>query len=129
MIVVEDAAVVAWMERRLGVTLAPPLIARGFLTDDGRPLAAVVFNCYTRSDIELTVVAERVTRGVLRYVAAYVFRQLGCRRATVRTRRRNRRAQKMALRCGFRFESVAKHYFPDDDAVVFRMLRDECRWL
>jgi hypothetical protein len=128
MIVVDGEEVVAYVERRLGVTLARPRLVRGFLADDGKPLAAVVFNCYTRSDIELTVVAERVTRGVIRYVAGYVFDQLGCRRATVRTKKKNKYAQKMALRCGFKFESVARHYFVDDDAVVFRMLRHECRW-
>jgi hypothetical protein len=128
MIVVDGPDVVAYMERRLGVKFSQPNIVRGFLTNDAKPLAAVVFSHYTGANIELTVVAERVTRGVVRFIAAYVFRQLGCRRATVRTKKRNKHAQKMALRCGFKFESVARHYFADDDAVVFRMLKDECRW-
>jgi hypothetical protein len=130
MIVVEGDEVAAYMERRLGCKFAEPYIVRGLMTDDGKPLAAVVFNCFTGADIEITVVAERLTRGVIRFCATYVFRQLGCRRATVRTKKRNKRAQSLARRCGFKFEAVAKHFYPDDDAVVFRMLRNDAhRWM
>jgi hypothetical protein len=129
MIVVEDPAVVAWMERRLGVTFSHPHIVRGFMTDDGKLLCAVLFNNYSGSNIDISVASRRITRGVLRYVARYVFAQLGCRRLTTITKKRNKHAQRMAARCGFKFESVARHFFPDDDGVVFRMLRDECRWM
>lgn len=125
-------AVKQYIENRLGVFISEPSISLGFATSGRvRPLCAVVLNDYTGSNIELTIVAERggVTLGVLRYLARYIFGQLGCRRVTIRTKKRNKTVQKMALRYGFRFEAVAKHYYFDDDAVIYRMLRADCPWL
>lgn len=132
MIVLEnDDAVAAYIERRLGISLSHPRSVVGFMTDEKRPLCAVVMNDYTGANIELTIVAERggLTRGVVGYLARHVFIKNGCRRLTVRTKKRNKLVARMAGRFGFTFECVAKQYFHDDDAVVYRMLKSECRWL
>lgn len=128
--VVEGEAVLPFVESRLKTKIHPPCIVRGFVAENGRALCAVVFNDFNQSNIELTIVADPagVTRGVLRYIAGYVFGQLGCRRITIRTKKRNKHAIRMAHRFGFTFEMVCKRYFPDDDAVVFRMFREDCRW-
>lgn len=128
----ECPAVKAYIERCLRTKLSDPCIVLGFVTSDrSRPLCAVLLNSYTGANIDLSVVAEPggATLGVIRYLCDYVFVQLGCRRLTVRTRKRNKLVQKMARRCGFTFEAVAKHHYHDDDAVVFRMLKHECKWL
>lgn len=131
MIVVDGAEIGAYVGARLGVAIAEPFKALGFMTDDKRPLSAFVFNDFNQSNIEMTIVAEPggINRQVIRYVANYVFNTSKCRRLTVRTKKRNKRILQLAPRYGFKYECLAKHYFPDDDAVVFRMLRDECRWL
>ena len=131
MIVVDGPEIGAYVGKRLGVAIAEPFQAIGFLTDDKRPLAAFVFNDFNQSNIEMTIVAEPggINRQVIRYIANYVFNTSKCRRLTVRTKKRNKRILKLAPRYGFKYECLAKHYFPDDDAVVFRMLRDECRWI
>lgn len=131
MIVVDGAAIGEYVGSRLGVTISPPFQAIGFLTDDKRPLSAFVFNDFNSANIEMTIVAEPggITRQVIRYVANYVFNTSKCRRLTVRTKRRNKLVLKLAPRYGFKYECIAKHYFNDDDAVVFRMLREECRFL
>jgi len=122
--------VVKYVEDKLAIKICPPSIAIGFVAGDGRPLCAFVFSGYNHSNIDMTIVAEPggVTRGVLRYIADYVFRQLNCQRMTAYIKKRNKRALKMAPRFGFEYEFVAKKYFRDDDAVIFRMLRDNCRW-
>jgi hypothetical protein len=131
MITVEGEEVAAFIEKKLGVTISKPYIALGFLTNDKRPLSAFVFNDHTGANIEMTAFAELggITRGVARYIARYVFEQLGCRRLTVRTKKRNKRVLQLAPRYGFKYEGVAKHFYADDDAVVFRMLKSECPWL
>lgn len=132
MIVVPDAPeVIGYVERTLGIKLSPPYHAFGYVTDNGAPLCAVVINDYTGSNCELTIVSERggLKRPVLRHIANYAFNQLGCRRVTVRTRKRNKPVQKLAQRAGFKFENVASDYFDDDDAVVYRMKRDDCPWI
>lgn len=131
MILVEGENVAPFIESKLGIRLSEPYRAFGFMSDDKRPLCAFVFNDLSGANVEMTVYAEPggITRGVLRYIANYVFNKNQCRRLTVRTKKRNRRVLKLAPRYGFQYECVAKHYFPDDDAVVFRMLREDCRWL
>lgn len=131
MIVVDGPEIGTYVGKRLGVEISPPFQAIGFMTDDKRPLSAFVFNDFNQSNMEMTIVAEPggITRQVIRYVANYVFNTSKCRRLTVRTKRRNKRILKLAPRYGFKYECLARHYFPDDDAVVFRMLRDECRWI
>lgn len=133
MIVVQDVPeVAAYVERSLGMKLSEPRIVLGFIRDDGRPMAAAVLNDYTGSNIEVTIVAEPrgVTLELLSYLGRYIFKQLGCRRLTVRTKKRNRHARRILHnpRHRFQFECVARDYFPDDDAVVFRLLKNDCPW-
>lgn len=131
MIVVDGDAIADYVASKLKVKISPPFQAIGFLTDDRRPMSAFVFNDYSDSNIELTAFAEPggISRGVLRYVAHYVFVKNNCRRLTVRTKKRNKRVLQLAPRYGFKYESVAKHFYADDDAVVFRMLKSDCIWL
>lgn len=128
---VQSEAIVGFIENKLGAKFCPPYQAFGFVSDAGKPMCAFVFNDHTGANIEMSVFAEPggMTRGVLRYVANYVFNKSQCRRLTVRTRKRNKRVLRVAPRYGFTYESVMKHYYADDDAVVFRMLREDCRFL
>lgn len=131
MIVVDGDAIANYVSSKLGVTISPPFQAIGFLTNDKRPLSAFVFNDFNHANMEVTIVSEPggITREVLRYVADYVFKKSKCRRLTVRTKKRNKRVLKLAPRYGFKYECIAKHFFADDDAVVFRMLKEDCRFL
>lgn len=129
MIVVTDDAVVRYIERALDVTIDRPCISFGLMTDGKEPLCAVVFNDYNGANIEMTMVCERMTRGVVRYIAQYVFGKCGCERLTVRIKKQNKRAIRAAKRFGFVFEAGLRRYYKDDDAHLFRMLKAECRWL
>jgi hypothetical protein len=126
---IENEAIASFIEEKLQVKISPPYTAFGFASDDNRPLCAVLFNEFNQSNIEMTIYAEPggITREVIRYVANYVFVKNNCRRLTVRTKKRNKRVLQLAPRYGFKYECIAKQFFPDDDAVVFRMLRQECR--
>jgi hypothetical protein len=135
-IVVNGPEVVGYVERCLNIKISEPNITFGFMSGKdkehpGRPLCAVVLNEYNGSNIELTVCAVPggSTRGVFRFLARYVFEQLGCRRLTARCKARNKYARKMAERVGFKYESVAQRFFTDDDATVLRMFKEDCTWL
>ena len=127
----ENKHIAEGVGRKLGVRIFPPYFAIGFATDDKRPMAAAVFNEFNGSNIELTIWAEKgkITKGIIQTIANYVFNQLKCRRLTVRTKKRNKAVLKLALRCGFTYEHVVSRYFTDDDAVVFRMYPEDCRFL
>lgn len=131
MIVLQTPEVAGYVEQRLGVKIHPPSTCLGFATDAGRPLMAAVFNGYNGANMDMSMVAEPggITREALRYIAHYVFVTNGCRRLTIRTKKRNKTVLKLAPKAGFKFEAVASDYYPDSDAVVFRMLKSECEWL
>jgi hypothetical protein len=128
---VEDARVAAYIEGKLGLKLSAPFYAMGFVAEDERPLCGFVFNGFNSANIDITVVAEPggITLGVLKAVSAYAFDQLQCRRVSARIKKRNKRAIRAAIRFGFVFENVAHRYFNDDDAVVYRMMKEDCRWI
>jgi hypothetical protein len=128
---IENEAIVGFIEQKLQIRISPPYTAFGFASDDNRPMCAVLFNDFSGANIEMTIYAEPggVTRQVLRYLANYVFVKNQCRRLTVRTKKRNKRVLQLAPRYGFKYECIAKRYFADDDAVVFRMLKEDCRFL
>jgi hypothetical protein len=129
--VVSGDAVGGYIAGRLGVHLTPPFQAMGFLGGDGRPLAAALFNGFNGSSIEVSIVAEPggLTRSVIRYVAQYAFVHCGCRRLQAHVSKRNKRMLRLMPRLGFKFEAVAAGYYPDSDAVVFRGLANEQRWI
>lgn len=128
---IENEAIAGFIEQKLQIKISPPYTAFGFVSDDDRPMCAALFNDFSGANIEMTIYAEPggISRQVLRYLANYVFVKNGCRRLTVRTKKRNKRVLQLAPRYGFKYECIAKHYFADDDAVIFRMLREDCRFL
>jgi RimJ/RimL family protein N-acetyltransferase len=126
-----DALVAAWAKARHGMEFFPPSLAVG-LAENGTLVGAIVFNNYTRSSIELSVAGETraFTPRVVRWCFGYVFGQLGCARATLRTAKRKRRVRDLILRLGFRPEGKLRRYYGTDDAMMYGLLKDEAgRWL
>lgn len=125
----EDETVAAVVAAGLNRAVLPPFTAMGIVGSDGLLRGGYVFNDFNGSNIELTVFAPGLmTRGHFRAIAAYCFDQLGCRRVTARTLKSNRKASRALTKAGFKFEAVLRGYFPEGDAVLYRMLKDECRW-
>lgn len=138
-----DATIAEWVGARIGVPVAPPYTALGWIEDfvdqDGRErpgggtlrVGFVFYGYAPGGNIDIAVAASgRLTRGMLATVADYVFDQIGATRITARAFKRNGQACDMLKRAGFTAECVAKAYYgPADDAVQFRMLRRDCRWL
>lgn len=106
--------------------------AIGWSGDNGL-YAGVVYHNYRKTDIELVVYSERVnwlTRKVLQYIFTYPYIQLGCVRTTAVTGRKNHRTRKLLLGVGYRLEGVCRKGMDGkQDAFIYGMLRDECKWL
>ncbi len=64
-----------------------------------------------------------------RYMFDYPFNQLKVRRCTAYVNSNNKHAIDIDERLGFIYEATLENYFPDGDAIVFKMTRDECKWL
>ena len=102
------------------------------LEEDGKPIAAVVFNLFSGCDIAMHVAAEGkrwMSREYLRTCFAYPFIQLGCRRVTAYVSSRNETAWQFVRHLGFQQEGLMREAVPDDDVMVYGMLKNECRWI
>lgn len=126
-----DVAVAEWVSSRIGEPIVPPYTALGWINGDGDLAVGFVFFGYIPGgNIEMGLAASgRLTRGILCAVADYAFRQSGASRITAHTKRKNIRAADMLKRAGFVQECVCRDYYPDDDAVQFRLTKAGCKWL
>lgn len=126
-IVQADNVAAAMVQGTLGVTLSPPFI--GLCVMDGEKVkGVVVFNDYTGANIEMTGVGTGCwSPSIIRDLARYCFKQLGCRRVTARTAVSNAKAIRALERIGFQREGLARQWFDGEDAIVFGLLASEQR--
>lgn len=133
-IVGHDEAVADWAGKRLGRPFTPPYVAIGFSRDGERLHGAAVFNGWNGANIDLTIYGPGcLTRGAIRAVYDYAFRQIGAARMTARTARTNKPMKRLIPRLGFEYEGVAKRYYgPErkDDAIVFGLFPERAKdWI
>ena len=121
-----------WMGHALGTEFHPPFVTIGF-SHDGETLAGgALFNGWNGANMDITIAGPGcMTRQAIETVYRYVFDQARAERMTARTARNNARMKKLLPRLGFKFESIARHWYgPDDDAIVYALFRDPAmRWL
>lgn len=132
LVIGQDKEVAAWVAARIPHvrTFGDGAYAIG-VTRDNEPIGGVVYTNYREGDIEMSAAGSPgwLDRFILDVVFAYPFRQLGCRRVTTIVPKRLKAVRRFNEKVGFRLEGVIREGFPKDDAVVFGMLRRECRWL
>jgi RimJ/RimL family protein N-acetyltransferase len=135
-----DAAVAEWVRARIPDPVDDwgPCAALGITDDDGRELiAGIVFNNYRWPTVESSIASTTphwCSRRNLAAIFAYPFWQLEVRRVGALTAAQNTGVRRFLLRLGYRQEGVARQAVRLDggavgDAVIFGMLRSECRWL
>jgi RimJ/RimL family protein N-acetyltransferase len=98
---------------------------------DGSLLGAVLYTNFRDQSIEMTSAGEPgwLSRGNLRAFFSYPFGQLQVRRVTGIVHRKNKHARNINERLGFKLEGVCRHGFKDGDAMIYGMLKQECRWI
>ncbi|MBX4899163.1 GNAT family N-acetyltransferase [Rhizobium bangladeshense] len=116
--------IAAWVGAKIGVEFHPPYTTLAHV-DRGRIIAGFIFNAWTEHDIEISVAADRLSLALMRTVFDYVVNQLGCRRATCRTRADNSKAQTLLERCGARQEGRQRGYFGDCDALLYAIMKED----
>jgi RimJ/RimL family protein N-acetyltransferase len=126
-----DQHVARYMAGKMGQIFITPYTAIGILGANGQLVGGMLFNQYTEGDVEVTLYApSRLGRGVLRAISAYVYFTLGCNRMSARTRASSLAVQGVLRKCGFQQEGRLREYYQDgEDAILFGMLKSECRWL
>lgn len=117
-----------WVEGRTGLKFWREGTAALAAWDGKRIRGALVFQSRTPHDVEITVAADDLPRSLLRAGYRYVVGQLGCSRATFRTRDDNVAAVFAMARLGAVQEGRMTRYFGDHDALVFGILKENYRY-
>lgn len=127
------------MEKIPGLALAPGMFQAMMVVNDNKDfVAGVVFTNFRSTsgvptDVEISCAAETPAAwrpNVCAAVFNYVFEQLGCVRCTSITVKGNRRARDFLESLGFQLEgNVRKGYDGRRDALIYGLLRSECRFL
>jgi hypothetical protein len=117
--------------RGIGLLEAPP--------DDGGPVveAQLIAACWyegwngANMNIHVAALPNRrwMTRDFLWYVFHYPFVECGVKRLTGLVASTNHAARRFDEHIGFTLEATLKDAAPDGDMLVYRMFKDECRWL
>lgn len=129
MIIVSAPGAAVWAGERLGCTFTPPYEAVAILDDSDQIRGAVVFNDYADSNIEMTCVGRNwLTPQVAHDLARYCFDTLKCHRVTMRTRKSKRDVRAMILRLGAKQEGTLRRWYGNEDAIIYGLLKDECRF-
>lgn len=125
----DNRGIATWAAKELGVTFAEPFLSLGVYDARRVIIGAIVLNNYDGHNVDMSGTGVGAfTPSVVRSIANYIFNELGCCRITLKTRRSNRKARKLLGR-HFVYEATLKRGFGDEDALQFRMCRDECPWL
>jgi RimJ/RimL family protein N-acetyltransferase len=129
-----DKEVKTWVEDMLGgMNLQEPFVAIG-MEDKGEIVAGVVYNNYRNGrDIEVHLAGKDgklwATKKALGVWFGYPFNQLGVERITASVAGKNMKARKFDEHVGFIQEGVMRGALPNDDLIIYGMLRTECRWI
>lgn len=123
--VVTGAPVALFVGERCGASFVPPYTALGF-ERGGQIVAGAVFNVFTGPSVEVTVAAlpGGISRSFIRACGDYVFKQLGCERATFTTE--SPEVAKLAQRLGSQTEGrLRNHFGKDRDGIVLGILKQD----
>jgi RimJ/RimL family protein N-acetyltransferase len=127
-----DAALIPWIEQRLGHKLREDAKAIGVMRD-GRLVAVIAYDTFSLCDCNMHVASDDsgrwLDRSVLLHAFAYPFIQLRLRRVTALVPASNHKALKLDRHLGFVDEGYHPRSMPNDDTVTLGMLREHCRWI
>ncbi len=125
--IVTDPRVAAFIADGLKYPLCPPYSFIGW-ERDGQITGAALFNCFEGPAVHVGAVGSGWTRGFLRAVGDYVYRQLRCERITLTTE--SETVAKYAERLGAVREGVLRNHFGKGrNGIVLGILKDEYLYL
>lgn len=125
--IVTDDRVAKFVGERLGFGVFPPWTAMG-VEKNGEIVGGVIFNCFEGRDVHVTVAGKGFTKDFLEKAGDYVYKQLGCTRATIQTEQDY--VITLSKKLGAKVEGRLRDHFGEGrDAVVLGILKREYRFL
>lgn len=107
--------------------------ALGVVRDDVL-IGGVVYHAFRPRDrdIQVSIAFDRADWALpstLRTLFSYPFQQLGCIRITAIVSRQNKHCRRFTAGLGFKLEGVMRKAINGQDAFLFGMLKEECRFI
>lgn len=99
---------------------------------NGQLIAGLYYDGYTGASIAMHSRCDdprHVTKAFYHLIFDYPFNQLNVKRVTGIVSEANERAQRTNEKLGWKRETTLSDYFPDGNAIVYVMRREDCRWL
>lgn len=133
MIVQDDERIGKWVIERSGGCWSEGNKAIG-IEKDSILKAGVMYDGYTGEGGSISSHfrcddAKVITRLFYQIVFDYPFNVAKANRVTNLVNEHNIHSREITERLGFKEETRLENYFPDGDAIIYRMYRHECRWL
>lgn len=100
--------------------------------DENGLFAGVTYDGYTGANVSMSSRCDnpaKMPRKFYSLIFDYPFNQLKVKRISVIVDTNNVKAQKVNEHLGFQREHIMRDYFPDGDAILYVMRRDDCRFL
>ena len=99
----------------------------------GQLVAGVAYADWNGPNVVCHIASDRsrrwLTRQYLWTIFDYPFNQLGCKRITVCIGQGNADSVKFVQHLGFQLETTLESAHPTGDLLVWRMFKDQCRWI
>ena len=92
-------------------------------------VGGVVYTDSSKANISMSVAGTYFSRQFIKVCFGYPFLQLRVNRVTGYIASRNMKSRVLAERIGMRLESIMERALPDDDVMVYRMFKEECKWV
>jgi L-amino acid N-acyltransferase YncA len=120
-----------WVAERTGGQWTPQRgQAIGKLDEEGNVVCGAIFEDWNGANLYIHIAIEgKTTAQLLALLADYAFNQAKVKRLTGVISSTNKRSINFAIRCGFVLESKLRQATLDGDLLVFRLFKDECRYL
>jgi len=121
----------SWAAERIGIDQFGPSVAIG-VERDNQIICAAIYHDLREGQIEASIAASSrrwANRSVLHALFAYPFNQVGAHRLLVTCNEANEKAMKMNSQLGFTQEGKLRQMYAPHDAVIWGMLKDECKWI
>lgn len=96
---------------------------------DGELVCVMAFDNYNGTNIDVHIIAERITRKMLKTAGDYIFNVCGCRRATSLNDASDFQMGPYLERLGFKYEGTLRHALPSSDLIVYGLIREDCKWV
>lgn len=100
--------------------------------DENGLFVGVMYDGFTGSNIMVHSRCDKPTKVPSKFywmIFDYPFNQLKVKRVSAIVNVNNQRAIKVNEHSGFQREHVLRDYFPDGDAILYVMYKDDCRFL